>query len=795
MRQQFSATRGAIFVLLGGLTYIPAYAQTTEGDDGLQQVVVTAERRSENSNSVPMAIQALTGQTLSDLHVEDINNLAAAVPGFEVAPAYSGVPTLSIRGIGFNSVNVTATSTVGIYQDELAYPYPFMAKGPVFDMQRVEVLKGPQGTLYGRNTTAGLVEFVTNKPEQTFSAGVTGEAANYASYNFEGYLNTPINDQLADRVAFRTENSNDGWQYDMSRGDTLGRVSRWALRDSLLWTPSDSFEGLFTFSVWHDGSDTQAGQAIALNQTNRNNPLTRAFNAPGLVQYLAQNQPTSDSQAGFEDAAQRAVPVGLGPGMGAPRADSDFYSGMARLTSQLSENLALVSLTGYNSLMRRDIVDASGAPFEILSNDYDDRIKSGSEELRLEGTGERFHWLLGGYYAYDDLRELNYFDIGQNSTVGLLRYVVGDPQAFRTGGGGGTGGSETESGFANGDFKFTDRVKLTAGLRYGRDKTWMDACSRDVNGNFLPVENGFILPSLGLEYGSTPNPIAANGCSTYDVATGQAGLIHRDLAEDNLSGRLALDYEPVEGTLVYASIARGVKSADIPIVPANVSAQYDPARQERLLAYEAGIKSSLAGHRAELDLSGFFYNYKDKQVSSYIPDPVFGALQELVNIPRSHAYGLDGQLQVRPFRDLMVQLNAVYLTTRIDDYQGYDALGQSFNYDGRHFSFAPRFTGSVTLDYAHPVTDRLLFHSMINSAYQAKSQADFGEDPYFAIAPYGLLNARLGLGSADERYTFSIWGRNLADKYYWTSVVDNQNLDVRFAGMPRTFGATFSYRF
>src|SRR5689334_21866990 len=139
MRPRILTVRSVIAAVISGASAAHAAplvtADAPDDSDGVQQIVVTAERRSESSNRVPMSVQALSGESLSQLHVEDVSSLAAATPGFQVAPAYSGVPILSIRGIGFNSVNVTATSTVGVYQDELAYPYPSMAKGPIYDLE------------------------------------------------------------------------------------------------------------------------------------------------------------------------------------------------------------------------------------------------------------------------------------------------------------------------------------------------------------------------------------------------------------------------------------------------------------------------------------------------------------------------------------------------------------------------------------------------------------------------------------------------------------------------------------
>jgi len=169
----------------------PALAQTqSKPEDSLtiDTLVVTAQRREETANSVGMPIQAFSGEALQQLRVTDPKDLSSVAPSFTVSQSYQGVPTYTLRGIGFNTINLSATSTVGTYWDEVAYAYPFMNTGPIFDLERVEVLKGPQGTLYGRNTTAGLIDFVTNKPTQEFEGSLTAEVGNYKTHNFEGMV-------------------------------------------------------------------------------------------------------------------------------------------------------------------------------------------------------------------------------------------------------------------------------------------------------------------------------------------------------------------------------------------------------------------------------------------------------------------------------------------------------------------------------------------------------------------------------------------------------------------------------
>lgn len=800
-----------------------AMAQTTAvpSSPSDADIIVTAQRRSESINRVPLAVQALPADTLDKLQVTDVESLATSVPGLQVSPAYSGVPIFTLRGIGFNTTNITATSTVGIYQDELAYPYPSMAAGPIFDLERVEVLKGPQGTLYGRNTTAGLIDFITAKPKRDFSAGGSIELGNYKSYNFEGHINVPLGEKAAFRVAFRNENSDKGWQIDQTRGDRLGKVDRWGARASLHLAPSERFEGLITVSGWRDRSDTQAGQAISLNLTNRLSAAAPAvgpgdFNSPALLAYLRDNQPKRASDAGFQTTAGRAATVGVAPGMGAPRVDSDFISAQMRLTWSPSDRLSVISLTGYNDFKRGDVVDFGGAPFEIISTEYDARIKSFSQELRVEGNAPGVQWTVGGYFSHDDLRENSRFVIGENSSVVYLRLaaqgILANPVtnaifnsagytpaqvavAFREGAGIASGFNETLSAFANGEVELGGGFKINAGARIGKDRGELDGCSTDYNGNYLPIVNTAGRAIIFQTYGVIAPMVVKNGCTTYDPATNTDHLVHSTLDERNFSGRFALNYAPSDTTLLYASIARGVKSGVIPIVPANRAVQFSPAQQEKLTAYEAGIKTAVGNRLAQVNISGFYYDYTDKQFSSYVPDPTFGALQRLVNIPNSHAWGIDGEVTLRPTPALTLVWNAVYLKTKISDYVGANAAGLPTDFSGAEFSYAPEFSTSGMAMLTVPVTERLNFQATGNVTYQTSTHSDFGEDPLFRLNGYALVNGSIGLASKDGRWSLNLWVRNLTNKYYWTSVVDNQNLNARFAGRPRTFGLALTAGF
>ena len=772
----------------------------------IETVVVTAQRREEAANDIGMPIQAFSGDALKQLRVTDPKDLSTVAPSFTVSQSYQGVPTYTLRGIGFNTINLSATSTVGTYVDEVAYAYPFMNTGPMFDLERVEVLKGPQGTLYGRNTTAGLVDFVTNKPTDQFEAGLTAEAGNYETRNLEGYFSGPLGDKVQARVAFRAEHSGEGWQKSNSRDERLGEVHRQGWRLSLAAQPSEKVNLDFSYAGWRNRSDTVAAQAVGFTPATAASP----FNAAGLAAYVANNKPTKSTQADWAPLSVRGADVGTGLGISDPAEEDDrFDAAKLRFSWHLSDDVSLISLTSYNKLKRDAVFDWSGAPYEILVQKAHGDIESTAEELRLEGRTEKGSWLVGVYVAHDKILDMNRTILGQNANVGLIRYygatLLATPfnsggytalqmsQAFRTYEDVGNIETDTWSVFGNLDHKLTESLKLTLGLRYSQDKQDYYGCSRDFNGNMLPNVNVVNRALFFTAYGPVA-PISQGQCNTFDPVKKSFGLVTSKLDEDNLAWRVALDWQATEDVLLFGSVSRGAKAGATPINAANISTQNAPARQEMLTAYEVGVKAGLFQRRVQANVSAFYYDYTDKQLSVYFADPIYTALARLANVPEAEAHGLDGDITWRASRSLTFIASATWLHTEVQGYTGINSAGQSQNFDGRSFLYSPKFQGGLTAMFDHEVGDGLRLKAALNGRWQSKSSADLEGNPLFAIDGYGLVNGSVGLAS-DKGWELQVWGRNLTDEYYWSAVSSNANTVVRFPGKPSTYGATLTWNF
>ncbi|MEE2879402.1 MAG: TonB-dependent receptor, partial [Pseudomonadota bacterium] len=803
----------------------------------LTSIQVTAQRREESVQDVPMSIQAFGEDQLKDLRVNSVDDLQSVIPSFSVSQSYQGVPTYTLRGIGFNTINLSATSTVGTYVDEVAYPYPFMNSGPVFDVERVEVLKGPQGTLFGRNTTAGLLNVVTNKPGDECEGFLAADVGNYKTINYEGMLNVPFSDILQGRVSFRHETSSEGWQESMSRGEKRGEVDKLGYRAALAFQPTSSLDIDLSWNGWKNTSDTIGGQAIGLTPNTdptfivpgTNGPSSSSgFNQPGLIDFINNNFPSGAKDADWAPRSAREADIGVGEGIDGPLAEDSSFDAFKLGISYDFGDLRLVSLTGYNDLKREANLDWSGAPYQILIQDIEGEISSFSEEIRLEGSTGMANWLVGAYYGKDEITDRNRTLLRDNANsnfvstaaylltvdptllgfppelAGLVSLVNVDPESgqpytapeilnsFQTYFDTGEFETTTWSVFANADWEFTPEFSLTTGIRYTEDSQEYFGCSGDVNGSMQPNVNIFNRVFFTGIYGlsAPPSALTENGCNTYDLTTNSFGPVESDLTEDNVSWRVVGNYTPTDHLLVFASVSRGYKAASTPVNAASKSEQNLPATQEELTAYEIGIKAGLLDQQVQANASLFYYDYKDKQVASFFPDPIYRALSRLQNAPEGRAYGFEADVTALLTEELTAVAAVTLLDTEYGSFPTSDSFGLPTNNEGDPFLYSPEKTFSLSLLYDDPISDTIGLRGALNARWQSESTAGNPDDPFYNIDSYGVVNGSLSLYSLDSGWEFGIWGKNLFDEYYWQQITSNANVVLRFAGQPRTYGAS-----
>lgn len=785
---------------------VPAFADNSEASAGpaaepaapagsivLLEVTVTAQRYAEPLSKLGQTVEAVTANDLKTFDFQSTQDLAHLVPSFQATTSgLGGTPIYSIRGVNFATSNVGSTAPVGIYVDEVAYPYPLMSLGETFDLERVEVLDGPQGTLYGRNTTGGLVDYVAAKPTNTFEASVSAGVGNYSSWDSTGYVSGPLSDSLKVRLAYDTANRNDGWQQSVTRpNDTLGVLHRDALRGILEWSPTSQLNVELTPSWWERTGDTQAAQAMGFIVPNQT--------PAALASVETHPTPTSADWVPSSDQPQSNLTGIIRP---ADTANDHFYSLVGKISYRLNDELNLTSLTNYLHLNSYNCDDDAGVQTEQVVQCTSASIHTISEEARLIGDYKVARFTVGGYYAHDDVAEIVRGYAGELGTIlGLRAFGLTLPStytaeeidtSYRLYGQFGYTVDTVKAGFANVAMPFANRFKLTLGGRFTQDDVDFTGAAQDQNGNNVALVNTVFPVLVG-----NPNlsPAVPNGSMTLNLTDTGFTVAQESQDQSNFAFRVNLDWTPTQNSLFYALIARGYKAGLFPTLAASTVKQLTPVSQEELTDYEIGAKLSLADDRLKVNGALFYYDYDNRQVYGQIADLIFGTLPRIVNIPKSEMYGFNGDLTWRVTSSTIAHVGAAYLESRINDYTGYNELGQIVSFNGQVVPFAPKFQGFAAIVQQVPVGPTLGLDIAVNGSYQSLSYGYIGQLPQFAIDPYALFDGSLVLHDAQRNWLVTAYVHNMLDKYYWTTTELSHDSYVRFAGMPRTYGLRVTYNF
>lgn len=595
--------------------------------DALQEIVVTAQKREQSVNSVGMSITAVTGDQLTQLGVSNVADLTKLVPGFTYALTQAGTPVYSIRGVGFYETSLAATPAVAVYVDEVPLPYPAMTAGASLDLSRVEVLKGPQGTLYGQNSTGGAINYVAAKPTDTYEAGFDASYGRFNTTDLQGFVSGPINDQLSARLALRTTQGGD-WQESYTRLASLGATNETEGRVLLDWHPTDKLKFEFNLNGWINDSDTQAGQLIALRLAVPGNEQPAEVNYPLAPQ---------NARAADWDANTRW------------QENNTFYQTALRTTYALSPDLTITSITAYESLSKDEPLDADGTAIAISDYQLNGRINSVSQELRLSEDTDNIHGMIGVNFEHDTIFERSEVNVADSSDALAVGSDVLDSATNFT-----DQKVSTYAAFSNVEYNVLPNLSLQAGVRYTEANRDFSGCTYTTDAGGAAV---FTAVESELKGGASVAPIAPYQCVTFNAQYNPA-LVTGKLDQDNVSWRTGLNWKPAGDTLLYANVSKGYKSGSYPTVSASSYAQYAPVSQESLLAYEVGVKAPLLEKRLQFNGAIFYYQYVDKQLRSKELDPVFGPLDDLVNVPKSHVKGAELDVKWTPLEGLIIDVGA-----------------------------------------------------------------------------------------------------------------------------------------
>ena len=780
---------------------VPAEAAPAVGI-GIEEIIVTAQKRSEKIDDVPIAISAFGGETLNQLGVTDTRDLQRLVPGFNANESGRGSTLYTMRGVGFADTTYTATNTVGTYIDEVNLPYSVMTRGANLDIQRVEVLKGPQGTLYGRNTTGGLINYIANTPTDTFQAGTITSFSRFETLESENFISGPLLDSLRGRLAFKIVDSNKGWQYSQLRpGDRLGKQEKLSGRASLDWQPADTVQVILRAEGWSDESDPQAPQAVGIIPGN---PFIGALGLhPEIRTYPLLTDADDPRVADWPDTE-------VFPG----KLDDSFHMESVKGIWNISDTMSFTAIGSHLETKTKGSPQLQG--FHITETDLitTAQIKTNAFEARLADRWfeERFSIMVGINVSKDEAKE---DELADTTHAGAL-FAIGNLPVTNPDTGEeipavtslvdlyGEPTKKQRAIFLNTDTVLTDTLSLNAGVRYTKNKEHYYFCaSEPVEAvGLVGLSNVFtgLSAQAALTYAAThpgevgrPSVVTKGECFSLGE-DGNNDPFEDNLNQENTSGRVALSFQPVDDQLYYASVSRGFKAGGFPVLNPARKSQLVPVVQEELLAYELGTKLSFFDRRFHTNLTGFYYDYTDKQLLTKTLDPVFGPLPILQNAPESHVYGVEVDFQVIPAEGLFVAFAGSYIKTKIDEFVGTNSEGDEQDFAGLPFNFAPEWQLSATADYTRPLNwANLELGGGADVYYTDDTYGAIDQNPLLYMDEYTLIGARIHIGPTTKKWTTTVFCRNLTNELANLGTNSWSEAVTRSVARPRTWGVTFQY--
>jgi iron complex outermembrane recepter protein len=749
-------------------------------DTTLEEIVVTAQRRSERLQDVPVAVTALSASDLEDLGVRKAGDITSSVPNMLLNLPYGpeAQPTFTLRGVTTQDYSQNQSSPIAMYVDEVYKPVGAVQALQTYDLDRVEVLRGPQGTLYGKNATGGAVNFYSKNPNLTGLEGyATAGFGNYGAYTLDAAAGGPLIDNtLGVRAAVFYE-KRDGWVHSISPSpggvEPLNGVDALAGRLTLLYKGGDTLTATLKLAATRSGGTPYGAHAINVDPA-----------------YYTGNI------SWFDNGAKYAV-------------HKDIRNDTASLKVEwlASEHMILTSVTGFDFGRWYEKSDDGGLPVTLRLDDpntYASTTNDFSEELRLGSRDSgAFGWLAGVYYGRESTHatvEYHFFD---SYNLGYFALPNGTPlygfdefNSFDQ-------LKDSKAIFLNTTFTVSPTVTLQAGARYTKDKVTIS--------NFYALEGGPLAPG---PTGYTPDggtmaywtqTIGALPATFANYQTGTAAqdpLLNLSQDNDNVSYKAGVDWKPSENILTYFSVSEGYRGAAFNGQAFNFPEEANFANPEKLTAFEIGLKSELWNHRGTFNVAVFHYDYKNQQfLDSFTLPGGSGSGFHTVNAPKSRVDGAEFEFHAQATDDLEIRAGLGLMSSKYVDLTLH--AGSRVCCTGNHLIQAPDYNGSLGIDwrFVHMASGDLRL--MVDGNYYAKQYFDAFNTERIAQGAYGIANARIAFRSAAKHgIDASAWIKNLANRKYLAYGL-NQNdpdtgaigFDYALVGEPRTYGADLTYRF
>ncbi len=753
MTYKVKATLPMVALVLAAHPYA-AHAQDTAvqadarpDDGGLDVIVVTAQRRSEPLQDIPIAVSALDADRIREAGFSDVEDLTSTVPNLNISALWgTSNPKIFMRGIGNNNFNQTAESKVAVYLDQVYLSAPSGQLFQMFDLDRIEVLRGPQGTLYGKNATGGAISVYSMLPGDEVEGYARAGYGNYDAIDLEAAATVPLGKTLSARIA-GTWTKRDGYVRDLGSGDRVNDADQWAARGILRWQPSDAVDIALNI---HGG---------ASHATNNNSAHRGIFDAVALgggatvrlspeeiidregVDVLGYRDPNADPYVNTYGVDTFG--------------DVELF-GVSLVGDYNLGGVTLTSVTGYEKSKRKVLQEGNGAPSTIFTINWGpSTFESISQEFRLTSQNDgSFNWLLGVFGFHEKGQVDNFYNLADVS------FALGGIEAFDQDY---TQKTDTLAAFAQTTVGLTDRLNLTLGARINNEKRTLDHRS------FATTEDGISL---------LPGPLF-----DYDF----------DESWTEWSGRAALDYQIAPDVMAFASVNRGFTSGGFNTGafndPQGAARVFDP---ETVISYEAGVKSTLFNRRLMLNVTGFIYDYSDLQVFTFTPS----GLQFIENASNARVKGIEIEMQSKPFDNLELGASIGLLDSEYRDFSR-DLGGVTEDLSGNRLTGAPNTQFNVVGKYTVPTSPGDFW---VRGDFTYTGNRYYDERQLEEVSSEGAttnLNASIGFTDASERFEISAWAKNLTDE---VNIIDI--LEVSLFGyqnvwynMPRTYGFTVGYNF
>lgn len=812
-----------------------AHAQERARTGLFDEIIVTAEKREESLQTVPISVTAFSGDVVRELGFTDSTDIAAQVPGLNIGtPVGEGNnPSITLRGVGLNDFNDNNEGPVSVYNDGVYVAALTAQTFQLFDLERVEVLRGPQGTLFGRNATGGLIQFIAAKPTDELEAFASITFGSFSQVKSELAVSGPLTDGVRARLSVATNNHNG---YVENRLGPDGNEA-----------DSASIRGQVEFDVGQRGTFLLRGDYV-----NSDVAAPRfEHQTTGSIFNLAFPDAPLVDQFGFADLD--GDPFTVTQDREGNVLDVENYGFSGTFDYALSDELTFTSITAYSDVERLYEEDTDLGPFPGIVPDFFSTIDQFSQEVRIAGDHGRFRWQAGAYYFdssvnaaldnavaqtvefVDFLDDLPGADGGFEGGLSALLnngqpFIEGDILDFS-----GAISIDPSRGplsldpslalvpisgqflpfiefdvdyeqntqswalFYQGDFDLTDQLTFTGGIRYtneSRDIQYLNAAPAGALLNDFFAIPGLGDPTLGAgslfeTFGST----AGNFFDFTDEGLAARGLDTdlNDISNDALTGRAVLEYQATDDILLYASYNRGFKSAGFNsgFLDSSDGLTVDDVvyDEETINAYEAGFKGAFADGRFRLNASGFYYDYNDFQAFT------FQGLSQFITNADATFFGGEVEAVASPFDGLDVSVSASFLNTDVD---GIQDVTNGITFNDRNAVLAPDFSLNGFVRYERPAFGGTV-SALVDWNYQGEQFFDITNSEVSREDPYGLVNLRLAYkGGENENYEVAFFVNNLTDTEYRVYTFDLTAIagfNQQFFGPPRWFGGSLTFRY